>query len=89
MYRRGNCGLWTLKAMLTGFELTSGLKVNFSKSCLLGINVSGDFMEMACNFFNCTEGTLPFKYMGLQIGANPRRMSTSQQTYFLNYACHS
>jgi hypothetical protein len=37
--------LWTLKAMLRGFELTSGLKVNFSKSCLIGINVVNDFME--------------------------------------------
>jgi hypothetical protein len=31
--------LWALKAVLRGFELASGLKVNFWKSCLLGINV--------------------------------------------------
>ena len=28
--------LWTLKAMLRGFEMTSALKVNFYKSCLIG-----------------------------------------------------
>ncbi|KAK2369529.1 hypothetical protein QL285_082658 [Trifolium repens] len=28
--------LWTLKAILRGFELASGLKVNFWKSCLMG-----------------------------------------------------
>lgn len=28
--------LWTLKALLRGFELVSGLKMNFSKSCLIG-----------------------------------------------------
>lgn len=68
--------LWTLKALLKGFELASGLKVNFSKSCLIGINVPRNFLEMACNFLNCAEGNLPFNYLGLPIGANPRRLST-------------
>jgi hypothetical protein len=31
--------LWTLKALLRGFEMASGLKMNFFKSCLMGINV--------------------------------------------------
>lgn len=65
-----------LKALLRGFEMASGLKVNFSKSCLIGINVDREFMDMACNFLNCNEGTLPFKYLGLPVGANPSRMST-------------
>ncbi|MCH90110.1 transposon TX1 putative protein, partial [Trifolium medium] len=33
--------LWVLKVVLRGFEMASGLKVNFLKSCLLGVNVSG------------------------------------------------
>ena len=64
--------LWTLKAVLQGFEEASGLKVNFLKSCLVGLNVPRDFMEMACEFLGCSEGTLPFKYLGLPIGANHR-----------------
>ncbi|MCH79402.1 LINE-1 reverse transcriptase like [Trifolium medium] len=68
--------LWTLKAILRGFELASGLKVNFWKSCLMGINVSDDFMEMASSFLNCIKSVVPFKYLGLPVGANPRRMST-------------
>jgi len=28
---------------------------------LIGVNVSGEFMTMACNFMNCGEGHLPFK----------------------------
>ncbi|MCI15852.1 RNA-directed DNA polymerase (Reverse transcriptase), partial [Trifolium medium] len=68
--------LWTLKAILRGFELASGLKVNFWKSCLVGVNVSDEFMEMACTFLNCKKGGLPFKYIGLPVGANPRRLST-------------
>ncbi|MCH80954.1 LINE-1 reverse transcriptase like, partial [Trifolium medium] len=39
--------LWTLKAVLRGFEMASGLKVNFWKSCLVGINVPDDFLNMA------------------------------------------
>ncbi|MCH82363.1 LINE-1 reverse transcriptase like [Trifolium medium] len=68
--------LWTMKALLRGFELASGLKVNFWKSCLIGINVGDSFMDMACTFLNCIRGGLPFKYLGLPVGANPRRLST-------------
>jgi hypothetical protein len=68
--------LWTLKAILRGFELASGLKVNFWKSGLIGINVPSTFLEMACNFLNCKLGSLPFKYLGLPIGANPKSPST-------------
>jgi hypothetical protein len=68
--------LWTMKAILRGFELASGLKVNFWKSSLIGNNVGNTFMEMACNFLNCIRGGLPFKYLGRPVGANPRRMAT-------------
>ncbi|RHN54844.1 putative RNA-directed DNA polymerase [Medicago truncatula] len=68
--------LWTLKALLRGFEMASGLRVNFAKSCLIGVNVGREFMDAACNFMNCREGALPFKYLGLPVGANPRRLST-------------
>jgi len=68
--------LWTLKALLRGFEMTSGLKFNFAKSCLIEVNVGREFMEAACNFMHCREGSLPFKYLGLPVGVNPRRLST-------------
>lgn len=53
-----------------------GLKVNFLKSCLIGINVGREFMDMACNFINCREGFIPFIYLGLPVEANPRRLTT-------------
>lgn len=56
--------------------MASGLKVNFFKSCLIGLNVTQDFMDMACNFLSCNEGNLPFKYLGLPMGANPSCVST-------------
>lgn len=70
--------LWTLKALLRRFEMTSELKVNFLKSCLIGVNVERDFMEMACGFLNCSEGCLPFKYLGLPVRANPGRVAPWQ-----------
>jgi hypothetical protein len=68
--------LWALKAVLRGFEMVSGLKVNFWKSCVMGINVEDEFLAMASEFLNCRIGGIPFKYLGLPVGANPRKMST-------------
>jgi hypothetical protein len=68
--------LWVMKAILRGFELASGLKVNFWKSCLMGVNVPEEFMSMASRFLNCRLGRTPFKYLGLPVGANPRRLAT-------------
>lgn len=42
--------LWTMKALLWGFEMASRLKINFSKSFLIGVNVPSEFMAMACDF---------------------------------------
>lgn len=56
----------------------SGLKVNFKKSCLYGINVEASFLNAALNFLCCKCGDLPLFYLGLPIGANPRRAATLQ-----------
>jgi len=68
--------LWTLKAMLRGFEMASEFKVNYHKSSLIGVNVPIGFMEAACRFLHCREGIVPFKYLGLPVGANPKKNST-------------
>jgi hypothetical protein len=68
--------LWSLKAILRGFEMCSGLKINFWKSSLVGVNVSPDFLRVASVFLNCRTSSLPFKYLGLPVGANPQRAST-------------
>ncbi|MCI25653.1 RNA-directed DNA polymerase (Reverse transcriptase), partial [Trifolium medium] len=68
--------LWTLKAILRSFELASGLKVNFAKSCVMGVNVSSDFLDLAERFLHCRIGSLPFMYLGLPVGANPRKEIT-------------
>lgn len=64
--------LWTLKALLKGFEMASGLKINFSKSCLIGVNVASEFMDMACTFLDYSQGSIPFKYFGLLVSAKEK-----------------
>jgi hypothetical protein len=68
--------LWCVKAILRWFELMSGLKVNFAKSRLFGVELEESFLHGASNFLNCKIGKLPFIYLGLPVGANPRKEST-------------
>jgi hypothetical protein len=68
--------LWVMKAKLRWFELISGLKVNFFKSRLFGVNASNAFMDRAASFLHCKKGNFPFIYLGLPVGANPRKAST-------------
>ncbi|XP_058731299.1 uncharacterized protein LOC131603066 [Vicia villosa] len=66
--------IWAIKATLQLFELASGLKINFHKSQLFGINVQQTWLEEAALVLNCRVGSLPFSYLGLPIGSNPRRL---------------
>jgi len=63
----------TLKAILRGFELASGLKINFHKSKLAGINVHRNSLLCYTKTLNCAPMVVPFKYLGLEVGGNPRR----------------
>ncbi|GLT87533.1 hypothetical protein SLE2022_056120 [Rubroshorea leprosula] len=64
------------KSVLRCFELVSGLKVNFFKSSLIGLNVEKNDMEIFANKLNCAIGQTPFKYLGVLVGSNPKRLST-------------
>ena len=60
-----------LKAMLRGFEMASGLKINFSKS---NVGVLGDdinWVHDAAHFLNCRHMETPFHYLGIPIGTKP------------------
>ncbi|XP_058783098.1 uncharacterized protein LOC131657751 [Vicia villosa] len=65
-----------IKGVSLLFEAMSGLKVNFHKSSLVGVNVSHNWLLEAANVLNCGITDLPFVYLGLPIGANPKRMET-------------
>ncbi|KAG9446327.1 hypothetical protein H6P81_012455 [Aristolochia fimbriata] len=56
-----------LKAALYLLEHTSGQKVNWSKSKLLGINIPGRLMEEAAEALGCSIGELPMTQLGLPL----------------------
>jgi len=62
-----------VKAILRSFEFVYGLKVNFHKSevGLVGISQLDKFLFSKC--LNCRQMDLPFKYLGMIIGGNPKR----------------
>ncbi|XP_058725579.1 uncharacterized protein LOC131596860 [Vicia villosa] len=64
--------LWNLKVILRGFELISGLKVNFSKSSVMGVNVGDWILVAATNFLACKRGNSSFLFLGIMVGVNPR-----------------
>jgi len=64
-----------MRAVLLLFEDVSGLKVNFHKSILTGVNISDSWLSEAALVMNCLKGTIPFTYLGLPIGGDPRKLS--------------
>jgi len=64
-----------MRVVLLLFEDVSGLKVNFNKSMLTGINISDSWLSEAALVMNCRRGTIPFIYLGLPIGGDPRKLS--------------
>ena len=62
-----------MKSILRGFEVASGLKINFHKSSLAGVNVQSINLLCYSKFLNCNQSGIPFKYLGLEVGGNPRK----------------
>ncbi|KEH15328.1 hypothetical protein MTR_1350s0010, partial [Medicago truncatula] len=63
-----------LRAGLVLFEAMSGLKVNFHKSSLVGVNINASWLSEAASVLGCKVGKVPFLYLGLPIGGDPRRL---------------
>ncbi|GAU10544.1 hypothetical protein TSUD_420880, partial [Trifolium subterraneum] len=64
----------TLRVVLVLFETLSGLKVNFSKSILVGVNIPDSWLGEAASALRCKVGKIHFFYLGLPIGGDPRRL---------------
>jgi mannosylglycoprotein endo-beta-mannosidase len=62
--------LLALKEILKVFGEATGLKVNYSKSCLLPINIDDYHLQFLANTFGCSVGSLPFAYLGLPLGTS-------------------
>lgn len=65
--------VWCLKSILRSFELVSGLKINFAKSSVIGIHLDPNVLSGISSFMSCKVGVLPFKFLGVPVGGNPRR----------------
>jgi hypothetical protein len=90
--------LLTLKDILQNISVSSGLKVNYHKFCLVPINVDAQKAELLAANFGCNVGSFPFTYLCLPLGLTKplvrdyaplicrveRRLAASSQ--FLSYA---
>lgn len=70
----GMKSLWGLKSILKGFEMVFGLKVNFFKSKIYGINLDERSMNAVVAFLSSCEDHTPFKFLGVKVGYSPRRV---------------
>ena len=55
------------KSILQDFSHSTGLKVNYSKSMLVPINLEVDRTTSLAQLFGCVVGSLPFTYLGLPL----------------------
>ena len=62
--------LIAFKDMLTTFAASTGLRVNFSKSSLIPINMSDEEGSRVANLLGCNVGYMPFTYLGLPMGTS-------------------
>jgi hypothetical protein len=59
------------KLLMQGFENMSGLKINYTKSELIPLNISHQEGIQLANMLGCKLGSLPITYLGtLCIGEN-------------------
>ncbi|CAK8534115.1 unnamed protein product [Lathyrus sativus] len=61
--------IWAFKDILRAFELTSGLKTNYSKSCLYEI-LEPDFLVDAEDFLHYKSRKLSFSFLGITVSGN-------------------
>ncbi|GLU15614.1 hypothetical protein SLE2022_320890 [Rubroshorea leprosula] len=66
--------IWAVKYIMRSFELVSGLKINYAKSQLMGVNVEEEWLTRMASLLNCKIGSIPFKYLGTWVGGNPRNI---------------
>ncbi|GKF38038.1 RNA-directed DNA polymerase, eukaryota, reverse transcriptase zinc-binding domain protein, partial [Tanacetum coccineum] len=66
----------TLIHVLDCFHRASGLKINMSKSKILGVNVEDNKVSHAAAKLGCLTLKVPFMYLGSKVGGNMSRIST-------------
>lgn len=65
-----------IKQILRLFKLISGLKVNFDKSKLFGVNIYDRDLEEGANLIGCAKKTGQLTYLGMRIGLDHHRCNS-------------
>jgi len=65
--------IFAIKVILRCYEIVSGLKVNFHKSKLARISVGSYALTTYAKTLNYNTVRLPFQYLGVEVGGNPRK----------------
>ncbi|XP_073066025.1 uncharacterized protein [Primulina eburnea] len=60
--------------LLKFFCTKSGLKINFEKSSLLGLNRLDDEVDALAAAIGCKKDQWPIKYLGLPLGGDPKKL---------------
>jgi hypothetical protein len=59
--------LTNVRMILSCYEAMSGLKINFEKSEVFTIGLSGDEQQQAATILGCKIGTFPLRYLGMPV----------------------
>ncbi|GJY85526.1 RNA-directed DNA polymerase, eukaryota, reverse transcriptase zinc-binding domain protein [Tanacetum coccineum] len=70
----------TIVHVLECFHRASGLRINMTKSKLLGISVEDDKVEQAAVKIDCTTLKTPFSYLGSKVGSLMSRIQSWNET---------
>lgn len=62
----------SIKLCMLIFQVISGLKVNLFKTSMVGIEVEGNSLLRFVEMMGCSVGRWPIKYLGMQLGGNPK-----------------
>jgi hypothetical protein len=63
-----------LRAILESFAQSTGLRVNYSKSGMVPLNMTAEKAELMTGVFGCQLQTVPFTYLGLPMGTTRPRV---------------
>lgn len=58
----------SIKYLLRNIEIISGLKVNFDKCSIVGVNVGHNLVSSMAEIMRCEVSKLPLSYLGLFVG---------------------
>ncbi|KAF1867730.1 hypothetical protein Lal_00050163 [Lupinus albus] len=68
--------IWTIKSTLKLFELSSGLKINFNKCTMYGLNIDEALSLRLAGFLHCRISNNSISYLGIPVGVNHKRKSS-------------